>query len=72
VLQIYEHPVVASNPTRSFEQFWQEMMTWQFGHPRAVRTPEGDALVAWYAGDDSATSMHWARIAFDADRKGEP
>ena len=38
------------------------MMTWPFGHPRAVVTPEGDMLVAWYAGSDDVIGMRWARV----------
>lgn len=47
---------------RPFEEFWQDMMAWRFGHPRGVLLPGGDIFVAYYAGDDSVTSMRWARI----------
>lgn len=47
---------------RDFEDFWQDMMTWRFGHPRGVVLPGGDLFVAFYAGDAAATSVCWARI----------
>lgn len=48
---------------REFEDFWQDMMAWRFGHPRGVLLPDGDLFVAFYGGDTAATSMHWVRIA---------
>ncbi len=48
--------------TRAFEEFWQDMMAWRFGHPRGVLLPDGDLMIAYYAGDSDSTSMHWARI----------
>jgi hypothetical protein len=47
---------------RDFEDFWQDMMAWRFGHPRGVQLPNGDLFVAFYAGDAAATSMRWARV----------
>jgi hypothetical protein len=38
------------------------MSVWTFGHPAAVRLPEEDVLVAYYAGDESAMGIHWVRI----------
>jgi hypothetical protein len=54
---------------RAFEEFWQDMMAWRFGHPRGVLLPDGDLFVAYYAGDEVATSMFWARIA--PSRRGQ-
>lgn len=62
-LRIYEPPSRPDNAARDFEAFWQSMMAWPFGHPRAVVTPEGDLLVAWYAGANDVIGMNWARIA---------
>jgi hypothetical protein len=68
-LTIYEHP--APDPhageSRPFEEFWQDMMAWQFGHPRAVIAGNNAALVAWYAGDRQGTSMRWAIIGIDME-----
>jgi hypothetical protein len=50
---------------RAFEDFWQDMMTWSFGHPRGVLLPDGDLFIAFYAGDDASTTMRWVRLAVD-------
>jgi hypothetical protein len=63
LLRIYEPPTPPSGAGGTFEEFWQSMMTWPFGHPRAVVTPEGDVMAAWYAGTDDVISMRWARIS---------
>jgi hypothetical protein len=49
--------------TRDFGDYWADMSIWTFGHPAAVRMPNGDVLVAHYAGDETAMSIHWVRIA---------
>ncbi len=69
----YEHPRASGpqigQPTR-FEEFWQDMMRWQFGHPRAVNTPDGNILVAYYAGDSDRTSMQWSLVS--SPEQGQP
>ncbi len=65
VLRVYEPPARPADTQTSFEDFWQSMMSWPFGHPRAVVTPEGDLLVAWYAGAGDVIGMNWARVALD-------
>lgn len=55
-------PEAGAAGQREFEDFWQDMMAWRFGHPRGALLPDGDLLVAFYAGDAAATSMHWVRI----------
>lgn len=37
--------------------YWQEMMTWSFGHPRGVLLPDGSVLAVFYAGTSQYTSM---------------
>lgn len=64
-LRIYDPTTPAANTGGSFEEFWQSMMQWPFGHPRAVVTPEEQLLVAWYAGLDDVIGMRWARIDFE-------
>ncbi|MEZ4531827.1 MAG: hypothetical protein R2855_12500 [Thermomicrobiales bacterium] len=64
-VRIYEPENRSGTEARSFEEFWQSMMSWPFGHPRAVVTPTGDLLAAWYAGADDVIGMRWARIAMD-------
>ena len=51
----------ASGP-RQFEDFWQDMMAWRFGHPRGLRLPNGDLFIAYYAGSTEASTMEWVRV----------
>jgi hypothetical protein len=62
-LRVYEPALPPAGAEASFEEFWQSMMQWPFGHPRAVVTPEGDILVAWYAGADDVIGMNCARVS---------
>lgn len=64
-LRVYAPPASPASTEENFEEFWQSMMSWPFGHPRAVVTPEGDLLVAWYAGSGDVIGMNWARVALD-------
>lgn len=48
---------------RGFGDYWADMNRWTFGHPEACRMPNGDVFVAFYAGDTTAMSMRWARLA---------
>lgn len=47
---------------RDFGDYWADMSIWTFGHPAAVLLPGGDVMVAHYAGDEQAMSIHWVRI----------
>ncbi len=48
---------------RDFGDYWADMSIWTFGHPAAAPLPDGDVLVAYYAGDETAMGIHWVRIA---------
>jgi hypothetical protein len=64
-LAFYDHESIAAidyDRSKAFEEFWQDMMRWQFGHPRAVLNRDGDVLISYYAGDEQSTSMRWALI----------
>lgn len=39
-----------------------EMGAWSFGLPSATTLPDGNVLVAYYAGDDVAMDIHWTRL----------
>ncbi len=39
-----------------------DMGAWTYGLPYAEALPDGDAIVVWYGGNPSATSIHWARL----------
>ena len=47
----------------TYDEFWEAMGTWSFGHPSAVVLPDGTLLLVFYAGpDESCLSVHWARV----------
>ncbi len=50
---------------RDFADYWADMSIWTFGHPALARLPNGDVMVAYYAGDAHALSVHWVQIALD-------
>jgi hypothetical protein len=39
-----------------------EMSLWTFGLPYAEPLPDGDVLVAYYAGDAATLDIRWARL----------
>jgi hypothetical protein len=39
-----------------------DMSLWTFGLPYAEALPDGDTLVVYYAGDDAAMDIRWARL----------
>lgn len=47
---------------REFADYWADMSIWTFGHPEPMLLPDGDVMVAYYAGDSSAMGIHWVRI----------
>jgi hypothetical protein len=51
----------ASGP-RQFEDFWQDMMAWRFGHPRGLLLPDSDLFIAYYGGTARGSTMEWVRI----------
>ncbi len=64
-LVVYASPAGTESGTgasRDQRELWQDMLAWRFGHPRAVLLPDGDILVAFYAGDDAAVGVRWARL----------
>jgi hypothetical protein len=56
--------------SRDFSDYWADMSIWTFGHPAPVLLPNGDIMVVYYAGNEVAMGIHWARIALD-DRPAE-
>jgi hypothetical protein len=47
---------------RDFADYWADMSVWTFGHPAPLLLPDGNVMVAFYAGDETAMSVHWVRI----------
>ena len=69
-LVVYASPAGTESGTgalRDQRELWQDMLAWRFGHPRAVHLPDGDVLVAFYAGDDAAVGVRWARLRLGAE-----
>ena len=48
---------------RDFADYWADMSIWTFGHPVPLLLSNGEVLVAYYAGDETAMGVHWVRIA---------
>lgn len=47
---------------RDFGDYWADMNVWTFGHPVPLLLSDGDVMVAYYAGDETAMGIHWVRI----------
>ena len=45
-----------------FNEYWEDMAKWTFGHPAIRPLGNGRVLVAYYAGVPGTLSIHWARI----------
>ena len=64
-LAFYEKPRGAEpgvGQQRDFADYWADMNIWSFGHPEPLLLPNGDIMVAYYAGDATAMGIHWVRI----------
>ena len=48
--------------SRDFADYWADMGIWTFGHPEPLLLPNGEVMVAYYAGDSKALGIHWVRI----------
>ncbi|HLJ10527.1 MAG TPA: sialidase family protein [Planctomycetaceae bacterium] len=48
--------------TVDYNEYWDDMLKWSFGHPALVDLKNGKALCVFYAGTPGALSIHWARI----------
>lgn len=62
MIRVYRPAAKLDETEKNFEEFWQSMMAWPFGHPRGVLTPENDLLIAWYAGANDVIGVQWARV----------
>lgn len=47
-----------------FNQYWEDMGKWSFGHPAIRPLVDGRVLLAWYAGTPDCMSIHWARVRY--------
>ncbi|MGE5191573.1 MAG: sialidase family protein [Deltaproteobacteria bacterium] len=49
-------------PQVDFNEYWDDMLKWSFGHPAIVDLKNGTVLCVFYAGTPGALSIHWARV----------
>jgi hypothetical protein len=60
---IYQHGQAGSSTGRDDTgALLAEMSHWSFGLPYAETLPDGDVLVVYYAGTDTAMDIHWTRL----------
>jgi hypothetical protein len=45
-----------------FNQYWEDMGKWSFGHPALQPLDERHVLCAYYAGTPDCMSIHWAAV----------
>jgi hypothetical protein len=45
-----------------FNEYWEDMAKWTFGHPAIRQLEDGRLLLAYYAGSPGALSIHWVRV----------
>jgi len=58
---IYTHGSEAKRDDKTGDLL-AEMGAWAFGLPSATALPDGDVLIVYYAGDNGAMDIHWARL----------
>lgn len=59
---VYAHTSGPKNQAGDTGDLLVGMELWSFGLPYAEALPDGDVLVTYYAGDNEAMSLHWARL----------
>jgi hypothetical protein len=60
---IYQHGPAGSSTRRDDTgALLAEMSQWSFGLPYAETLPNGEVLVVYYAGTDTAMDIHWTRL----------
>jgi hypothetical protein len=55
-----------TGPSVDFNEYWDDMLKWSFGHPAIVDLKNGTVLCVFYAGAPGALSIHWARVRVNA------
>lgn len=60
-IMVHETEQVRDGPTSG--DGVDEMLEFTFGFPTAVRLPDGEVLVTYWAGDYGRTSVRWARLS---------
>jgi hypothetical protein len=49
-----------------FNQYWDDMQKWSFGHPAARMIDDNHVLLAFYAGLPNQMSIHWAKVRLES------
>ncbi|HMP39127.1 MAG TPA: sialidase family protein [Roseiflexaceae bacterium] len=65
-LVIYQHHSAAAGSADTTGAALADMGIWSFGLPFSLLLPDGDLLVAYYAGSGATLDIHWVRIRRDA------
>jgi hypothetical protein len=62
LLEVYRHDESAQLTQAAsaidFRKYWSDMQRWSFGHPALRQLPSGEVLLAYYAGEPNAMSIH--------------
>jgi hypothetical protein len=66
-LVVYNHEekaaVTQGTNNIDYNQYWEDMGKWSFGHPGIKLLAKGKVLVTYYSGTPDRMSVRWARIA---------
>jgi len=66
-LVVYTHDeradVTRGGERIDFNQYWEDMGKWSFGHPALSQHGDKEVLCAFYAGTPQCMSIHWARVS---------
>ena len=65
-LVIYTHDecaqVTRGGEPIEFNQYWEDMGQWSFGHPALCPLGDDQVLCAFYAGTPDCMGIHWTRV----------
>jgi hypothetical protein len=65
-LAIYSHNASAAAQADTTGAALADMGIWSFGLPYSLLLPDGDVLIAYYAGPGATLDIHWARVRLTA------
>lgn len=63
-LEVYRHEIQGKKKAKSDTtgDILEDMGLWTYGLPYAEVLPSGDAIVVYYAGDNTTMNIHWSRV----------
>jgi hypothetical protein len=64
VVHVHDERAALTQQTSNvdFNEYWDDMLKWSFGHPSLVDLGNGRVLCVFYAGTPGCLSIHWARV----------